>query len=78
MYLEATCQTITYLQWKRLMKNARPLNYEWLRKRIKKHLPKLYNEIALDYFNPYADQCKVTKRHYILVHSAIEYFIVKK
>ena len=77
MWLEATCSTVTYEQWKSLMKGAKPLNYEWLKKRVKKHLPSLYNELCLDFGNPYADQCKVTKSHYILVHSGIEYFICK-
>lgn len=78
MWLEATCSTVTYEQWKSLMKGAKPLNYEWLKRRIKKHLPSLYKELCLDFGNPFADQCKVTKSHYILVHSAIEYFICKK
>ena len=78
MWLEATCSTVSYEQWKSLMKDAKPLNYEWLKKRVKKHLPSLYNELSLDLFNPFADQCKVTKSHYILVHSGIEYFICIK
>lgn len=77
MRLEFTCCEITGEDWKRLMRGARPLNYEWLRRRIKKHMPSLYRELALDYDNPFAEQCKRTKHHYILVHSAIEYFISK-
>jgi hypothetical protein len=78
MQLECTCQDVTYEEWQRLMKGARPLSYEWLRLRIKKHLPSLYRELSLDYANPYGEQCKTTKTHYVLVHSAIEYFIRKQ
>lgn len=77
MWLEADCSTVSCEQWESLMKGARPLNYEWLKKRIRKHLPRLYDVLSLDYMNPYAEYCKVTKTHYILVHSAIEYFIRK-
>lgn len=47
MWLEADCSTVSYEQWKSLMKGAKPLNYEWLKKRIKKHLQSLYNELSL-------------------------------
>lgn len=77
MYLQADCSTVTHDQWKALMKGAKPINYEWLRKKIKIHLPQLYNELCLDYPNPFGEQSKVTKTHYILVCSAIEYFIRK-
>ena len=77
MYLEYTCSCIDYETWKRLMKGARRLNYEWLRRRIKKHIPTLYKQLGLEFYNPYEDKCRVTKEHYILVHSAIEYFIRK-
>lgn len=45
--------------------------------KIKKEIPNLYNSLALDFPNPYAAQCRSTPTHYILVHSAIEYFIKK-
>lgn len=77
MWLEADCSTVSCEQWESLMKGARPLNHEWLKKRIRKHLPTLYDKLGLEYPNPYAEHCKVTKTHYILVHSAIEYFIRK-
>lgn len=77
MWLEATCSTVSYEQWKSLMKGAKPINYEWLKKRIGKQLPMLYDALSLEFPNPYSSYCKVTKTHYILVHSAIEYFIRK-
>lgn len=33
--------------------------------------------LALNLYNPWADQCRQTATHFILVHSAIEYFIHK-
>ena len=59
------------------MKGARKASYKRLVSRIKKELPSLYMELALQFPNPYADECRQTKTHYILVHSAIEVFIHK-
>ena len=77
MYLECTCLTITTDRRNELMKNSKPIDYKWLVNKIWKEMPKLYNELALQYYNPYAGQCRVTETHYILVHSLIEYFIRK-
>lgn len=59
------------------MKGARKASYKRLVSRIKKELPSLYMDLALQFPNPYADECRQTKAHYILVHSAIEFFIHK-
>ena len=59
------------------MKGGRPINYRWLKNKIRKYLPELYGDLCLDFYNPWEDQCRVTKTHYILVHSATEYFIRK-
>lgn len=77
MKLEYTCCEITLDKWNDLMKGAKPINYDWLKNKIRKHLPDLYKDLYLDYNNPYGQQSKVTKTHYILVHSSIEYFIKK-
>lgn len=77
MMYETNCTEITITRWKELMKYARPCPYRLLVKRIKKEIPYLYNSLALEFPNPYASQCKSTPTHYILVHSAIEYFIRK-
>ena len=42
-----------------------------------KELPELYSALTLNFYNPWCDQCKQTRTHFILVHSAIEYFIKK-
>ena len=77
MYLECTCSDININRWNELMKGARKCSYKRLVARIKREMPELYNDLALDYYNPYEEQCKQTKTHYILVSSMIEYFIRK-
>ncbi len=77
MKLECTCYNITIDKWNKMMEGAKPINYKWLKNKIRKHIPTLYNDLALDFYNPWQDKCKVTKTHYILVSSAIEYFIKK-
>jgi len=64
-------------QWNALMKGARKVSYKRLVARIRKELPEIYERLALWAWNPYAESCRQTKTHYILVHSAIEHFILK-
>jgi hypothetical protein len=78
MYLEYTCSDITINEWESLMKDSRRANYKNLVRRVKQELPDLYNCLGLNYNNPYKYQTRETKTHYILVHSAIEYFINKE
>lgn len=75
MYYETNCTCTTIDEWYRLMKGARKCSYRLLVSRIKKELPSLYDELALQFYNPFEGQCRQTKTHYILVHSAIEHFI---
>ena len=77
MYLETDCTSITIDKWNELMKGARKANYPRLVRKIKKELPELYSALTLNFYNPWCDQCKQTRTHFILVHSAIEYFIKK-
>ena len=77
MKLECTCQDITKQEWDKLMKGRRPMSYQWLKRRIKRSLPHLYDELMLGYCNPFEGDTYRTKTHYILTHSAIEYFILK-
>lgn len=62
MRYQCCCSDISLDEWKQLMKGARKCSYE---------------KLSLDVPNPYAEQCKQTDTHYILVHSMIEYFIRK-
>lgn len=77
MYYETNCACISIDEWNALMKGARMCSYRVLVKKIKKELPELYDNLCLNYYNPFESQCRQTKTHYILVHSAIEYFIRK-
>lgn len=77
IYLECDCTSVNIQRWNELMKGARKCSYKKLVKRIKNELPELYDELGLAFYNPYEEQCKQTKTHYILVSSAIEYFIRK-
>lgn len=77
MYLECTCVDISLERWNQLMKGARKCSYKNLLRRIKNEMRELYDGFCLDYYNPYWEQCKQTKTHYILVSSGVEYFICK-
>lgn len=77
MVVECDCTMISNDLWENLMKGAKPINYKWLVNKIKKHLPELYFGLRLDLYNPFCEQCRVTKTHYVLVSSAVEYFIRK-
>ena len=78
MVYETNCTDITQDKWRELMKYGRKCSYRLLTARIKRELPELYHALALQFYNPYAEQCRQTPTHYILVHSAIEYFIRKQ
>ena len=39
---------------------------------------RILSTVFFQFYNPYAEQCRQTPTHYILVHSAIEYFIRKQ
>jgi len=77
MYLDATCESLPSSKWEALMKGAKRMSYKRLVSCIKREMPELYGALALNLRNPWADQCRQTATHYILVHSAIEYFIHK-
>lgn len=77
MVYECCCADISQEEWQKKMKGIKPINYRWLVNKIKKHLPLLYNDLALNFYNPWADYCGRTKEYYILVSSATEYFIRK-
>ncbi|RHO63747.1 hypothetical protein DW083_21745 [Parabacteroides sp. AF48-14] len=78
MYYETNCTEITAEQWSELMRNNRKCSYKRLIGKLKRYLSELYDSLCLQYPNPYDGQCWQTKTHYILVHSAIEYFINKQ
>lgn len=77
MYLEKTCVDCTQQEWENLMKGANPYPYKKLVEEIRKNIYLLYRDLCLNLYNPWANDCAETDTHYILVHSAIEYFIRK-
>lgn len=72
--LECTCVGISQGLWERYMKNATKANKRIIDRLVKKHLPELYEGLCLKSYNPY--NYFKTRRHLILVHSSIEYFIL--
>lgn len=77
IYLECTCADISLAKWNRLMQGAKRTSYKRLVSLIKKELPDIYEALNLKLPNEYRKQTKETKTHFILVHSAIEYFFCK-
>ena len=73
LWLECTCVGIGFNEWERLMKDAKKANYKIINRLVKIHLPDLFYDLALNYYNPY--NYFKTKTHLILVHSGIEYFL---
>lgn len=77
MDLECTCGDITMEQWNELMQGKRRISYRWLVNKIKRELPDVYKSLCLQFYNPWDDKTYSTKTHYVLTHSAIEYFFRK-
>lgn len=73
--LEYTCVDVTMSEWESLMEGAVKANGSKIRAMIKKQLPELYNDLALQFYNPYEQQSERTDTHLIYVSSAIEYFL---
>ena len=71
--LEATCCDINLAQWERWMAGATRADHRRIDTLVKRHLPDLYEALSLNLRNPY--NYFKTRRHLILVHSAIEYFL---
>ena len=79
MFLECTCDSCGSLQeWERLMKGRRKFSYKKLCRMIKETLPDLYEALALQFYNPWHKNTAQTETHYIMCHSATEYFFRKE
>jgi hypothetical protein len=72
--VEATCKSISMSLWDRLMEGAVRADHRAIDKLVRKLLPELYEALALNCYNLH--HYFRTKRHLILVHSDIEYFIL--
>ena len=73
LWLEATCSGINLAQWNRWMDGATRADHRRIDGLVRKHLPDLYRDLALNLRNPY--HYFKTRRHLILVHSGIEHFL---
>lgn len=71
--LEYTCVGISQRKWDKLMDGAVRADKQKINRLVKTHLPDLYENLCLDYYNPY--NYYKTSTHLILVHSSIEYFL---
>ena len=70
-----TCVGISQRQWDSYMENTTKASGSQIRSLIKKHLPDLYFELGLEFYNPYESQCVKKEGLLIYVHSSIEYFL---
>ena len=77
MQFIGTCADLNLPTWERLMKGARRFSYKTLCQMIREQFPEMYESLALNLFNPWSTSTKHTATHYILVHSATEYFFRK-
>jgi hypothetical protein len=73
LYLEATCGTISDFECEKRFEKATVANKKIVDKLVKKHLPELYEALALNLWNPY--KYYKTEKHLILVHSSIDHFL---
>lgn len=55
MVYECCCADISCEEWEQKMQGIKPVNYRWFVNKIKKHLPWLYNDLALNLYNPRSD-----------------------
>ena len=74
---DGCCGDINIYEWERRMKGKRPFSYNKLLRMIKAKYPDFYEEVGLEFPNPYCKQTYQTPNYYILTHSAIEYFFKK-
>jgi len=72
---DTDCTRITARKWDSLMEGAVKANGRKIRSLIRKFLPDLYENLALNFYNPYEHQCVRTKTHFVYIHSGIEYFL---
>ena len=73
LHLECSCVCITSYEWDKLMSGSTRSDKRIINKLVKEHIPELYYDLSLDFYNPY--NYYKTATHLILVHSSIEYFL---
>lgn len=70
-----TCMNTPIRKWESYMANTTKANGKQIRRLIKKHLPYLYESLALEFYNPYEHKCVKKEGLLVYVHSGIEYFL---
>ena len=73
---ECNCTQMSKRKWDSYMADAKRANKFEINRLVKILLPDLYEQLALDYYNPY--NYYRTPSHLIVIHSGIEYFIKYK
>ena len=71
--LEYTCDGISAWKWEELMEGHVRANHKKINSLVKKLLPELWEDLCLEFHNPY--NYFRTKTHLVLVHSCVEHFI---
>ncbi len=74
---DGCCADIDSDEWERRMDGKRPFPYKKLVKMIKAKYPDMYEQLALQFPNPWEEDTYETPEYYILTHSAIEFFFRK-
>ena len=73
--LENTCTSVSFGRWEQYMQGTVKANGAQIKSLIKKHLPDLYYDLALEYRNPYENRSVKKEGLLVYVHSGIEYFL---
>lgn len=66
---------ISMRQLEKYMEGTTKANGRLIRKHIKEHLPALYADLALNFYNPYEQSCVKKEGLLVYVHSSTEYFL---
>lgn len=69
---ETCCFCISKFKWMQLMKGAKRADHKAVDRLVKRFEPSIYKMLALNFYNPY--RYYRTENHFIVVHSATEYF----
>lgn len=74
LYYEGCCAGFSTRKCDSLMKNRRRFSYKRLVSLIKKQYPDMYEELGLEFPNPWSSDTWKTPIHLIMNHSSVEYF----
>jgi len=75
IFLEETCVGMKPARWRQLMENKVKADKKKIDKLVKLHLPELYHNLTLEFYNPYPYFRTKDDKYFILQHSGHQYFI---